>query len=585
MYAPRLIVLKFGGSVLATEESLRSVVHEVYRWVRGGDRVIAVISALAGHTDRLLARARQYGHTTNGHAVAQFAMTGELSSAALLGLVLDRAGIPATLLDAAAISLRSIGDPLDAAPAEVDASRLRCALEHSPVVIVPGFIGQDGQGRVTLFGRGGSDLTALFLASMLKADRCRLVKDVDGLYEWDPAVTGPKPRRFEMISWQRALTLDGSIVQHKAVRFAQERQLTFEVGTLHASTATNVGHGPDRLAFPQNASQRPLRVSLLGLGIVGMGVYEAISRLPELFEIVSVAVRDPERACRAGLPRPIVTSDVFCAVDSSCDAVVEAIGDFVPAREAIRRALTHRRDVVSANKAVLAAFGEELESTAKVHGVRLLFSAAAGGAIPILETIQRIAATGQIDTLEATLNGTANYVLDELANGTSLDRAVEEARQMGFAEQDTSRDLDGRDAADKLVLACRSWTGRWLRPHEVRRTPISLKTVCAVSHAHGNGTVMRQVARMRVCGAEVSAEVGPACIPADHRLAQAKGEANVAIIRETDATTHIIKGKGAGRWPTAEAVMADLLDLARERQTRYKARPPALNSHGDGAPR
>ena len=189
MHEP-VIVLKLGGSVLADEAALPVAVHEVYRWRREGFGVVAVVSALAGETDALLARAPD--RDAAPHAVAALAALGELRSAALLGAQLQAAGLAARVLQPAALRFRAQGDPLDAQPVALDVRPLRSALRDGAVAVVPGFFAHDAEGRAVLLGRGGSDLSALFVAARLGA-RCRLVKDVDGLFTADPAAPGPTP--------------------------------------------------------------------------------------------------------------------------------------------------------------------------------------------------------------------------------------------------------------------------------------------------------------------------------------------------------------------------------------------------------
>lgn len=247
------IVLKFGGSVLLDELHVRAAGEEAARFVRKGHRVVAVVSALEGTTDALLQRARGYGSKPHEFATALLLATGELTSAALLGLALDTLGVRVETLDAAAIGLRTEGDPLDASPLSLDVVAVNGALERARAIVVPGFVGKDGHRRTTLLGRGGSDLTALFLAQQLGA-ACRLVKDVDGLYEWDPAKPGPEPRRYSQLSWEGALDLDGAIVQHKAVRWARDHRLAFEVGSLGATHITRVGDLEPAFATDQEAN-------------------------------------------------------------------------------------------------------------------------------------------------------------------------------------------------------------------------------------------------------------------------------------------------------------------------------------------
>jgi homoserine dehydrogenase len=239
-----IIVLKFGGSVLRDEADLARGVGEIARWLARGRRVVAVVSAFEGTTDALLARARAVdpAHTPESHpdALALLLATGEFTTASLLTLALARAGVTAALLGPHQLALRTRGRGADADPASIDTPALERALAESSVVVVPGFVGVGVASQFTLLGRGGSDLTALYIAAELGA-RCRLIKDVDGLYERDPALPGPPPKRYLTLSWADALALDGGIVQHKAVRLAQERELSFEVGSFDREDVSTVG--------------------------------------------------------------------------------------------------------------------------------------------------------------------------------------------------------------------------------------------------------------------------------------------------------------------------------------------------------
>ncbi len=244
MHSKRLIVLKFGGSVLREEATLPLVVEEIHRWRREGGEVVAVVSALAGCTDELLRKSRRIWPTAAPQSVAALVALGELHSAALLGLHLDRAGLSACVLTPAAIRLLATGNPHDAVPVDFDRSRVEGALARHGVVVIPGYVAEDREGRAALMGRGGSDLTALFLAHRLRASCCRLIKDVDGLYEHDPARPGPAPRRFAVATWDDALATDGTIVQHKAVEFARAHHLEFQLGRRNGTFPTRVGAGP-----------------------------------------------------------------------------------------------------------------------------------------------------------------------------------------------------------------------------------------------------------------------------------------------------------------------------------------------------
>ncbi len=227
-----LTVLKFGSSVLPTEDHLGIAVREIQYWTSRGHRVIAVVSAMGDATDRLLDRARKDANTS-GHAdecaTAALLATGEATTAALLGLALAKAGTPASVLDAAAIGLRTEGPILDSRAVDLDRGAVHRALARRSALVVPGFLGRDEHGQTTLLGRGGSDLTALFLAGELFADQCVLLKDVDGLYDRDPSEDPVNARRYLRANYEDVLQLTGGIVQHKAVRYARDRRTQFTV--------------------------------------------------------------------------------------------------------------------------------------------------------------------------------------------------------------------------------------------------------------------------------------------------------------------------------------------------------------------
>jgi homoserine dehydrogenase len=274
-----LTVLKFGGSVLRDESDLDLGVNEIERWIgaaRNGTsgRVIAVVSAFEGTTDRLLADARRLSGGGSGSggrsldqadpaALAMLLATGEFTTASMLGLALARRGVAAKVLGPAAVSLRTEGGGSDAKPTAIDAAALHKALDAAPVAVVPGFIALDPHGHLSLLGRGGSDLTALFLAAELNAERCRLIKDVDGVYDRDPNAhaNAGQARRYRSLHWDEALTLDGGIVQHKAVRLAKSRGLAFEVGSWGREDFTTVC-GEASVLFEQSIRPAPVEAGV-----------------------------------------------------------------------------------------------------------------------------------------------------------------------------------------------------------------------------------------------------------------------------------------------------------------------------------
>ena len=243
MTATKAIVLKFGSSILADSRSMPNAVHEVARYVGQGYKVIAVVSAIAGETDRLFQTLVALNPDADHHHVADFVSTGERQSVLLLTVALEHAGIAANAVEPKDISLTANGPVLDSDPNEVDCGAIRSWLGRADALVVPGYVARDELGRTVLLGRGGSDDTALFLADHLSAE-CRLIKDVNGIYEWDPAKSGPKPRRYLQIHWEEALEVADVLVQDKAIRYAQNRSMSFEVAALGANKGSTIGPGP-----------------------------------------------------------------------------------------------------------------------------------------------------------------------------------------------------------------------------------------------------------------------------------------------------------------------------------------------------
>ncbi|MBL8962704.1 MAG: aspartate-semialdehyde dehydrogenase [Phycisphaeraceae bacterium] len=560
-----LTVLKFGGSVLRAESDLDEGVQEAYRWVRSGSRVVVVVSAFEGTTDALLRKARSYDRETQDAACALLLATGEFTAASLLSLAFARAGLTATVLGPQAIRLRTRGSGVDADPASVDRAAIDRALEDAAVVIVPGFVGIDGDGQFALLGRGGSDLTALFLAAELSASRCRLIKDVDGLYERDPALPSPTPRRYRTASWESALTLDGGIIQHKAVLLARSRGLAFEVGAFHRADATTVGPRADEY-YAAAPPARPLRVAVLGAGTVGAGVVAGVLCRPGDLEVTRIAVRDVGGDRGPEIPASLLTPSLLQAASATGDdVVVELIGGIETAYHAVRAALSAGKHVVTANKALIARHGAELTDLAVRSGVTIRWSAAVGGAAPMIEAIAALRRTGAvIERVEGVVNGTTNHVLDRVEAGVAFDLAVREAHERGYAEADPSRDLDGLDAADKLaILAWHAFDER-LNVDDIPRIGIRAETVEALASRRREGQVIRLIASARRTPEGVVASVEPRLIDARHPLGAARGVRNSLLAWTGDGRATFAAGSGAGRHPTALSVVADLLDLRRE---------------------
>lgn len=578
MGAKPLVVLKFGGSVLRDDADLSAAVHEAYHHLRRGERVLCVVSALSGTTDDLTHRARRlapYPGGATAEATAALLATGEAASAALLTLAFDRSGVPAGLLDPAAVGPVAEGPTLSATPIDLDVKAIEEAFRSVDVLVLPGFVGRSRRGSPLLLGRGGSDLTALFVGQRLGARTIRLVKDVQGLYDRDPARPGPEPQRYVRISWDEALELGGVILQPKALRFARDARIPFEVGGPGSAAITRVDAcTPIQVAL--DPPPAPLRVALAGLGTVGRGVYRELAARPDHFEVVGVLVRDRFRERDERGLEPLLTDRPEELLGGGVsggdvDVLVELVNGVQPAATLMGRALAAGIDVVTANKAALASRGAELEAAARRSSARLLASASVGGAVPALETARRLGRRGLLG-FEGVLNGGTNYVLDLLSEGVGLEEAVGRAVETGCAEAEAALDLDGTDSANELELLARAAFGshvplRWLTREGVQGADGGL-----VSAARAEGRRLRLVASAWRTDAGVVASLRLRALPTDAPLASVMGTENALRFDLADGGQTWVRGRGAGRWPATVAVMADLFHLARTRRPRRRSR-------------
>lgn len=277
VYGSAPTVLKLGGSVLTGGDAVFRAVREVVREVRSGRRVVAVVSAEWGATDGLDRLARRFVGDREAPGYAALLATGEARSAACLTLALGASGVSAELLEAHRLELRTTGPRWRAAPRTVGPA-LGSLLRRRSVVVVPGFVGLQEDGSTALLGRGGTDLTAVFLAHHLGAGRCRLLKDVDGWYTADPA-TDPTARRYQDLHWDDAVRSRAPIVQTRAVRLARRLGRPFEVAapaslrdsSPEADTGTRIGPWPTRVAETDGVATNGAATNSAGVVICAEG--------------------------------------------------------------------------------------------------------------------------------------------------------------------------------------------------------------------------------------------------------------------------------------------------------------------------
>lgn len=316
-----------------------------------------------------------------------------------------------------------------------------------------------------------------------------------------------------------------------------------------------------------------VRLGLLGCGTVGSAVLRALQddgRLAARYAVAGVAVRDPSRprACRLD-GELVTTSPLAVATAADVDVVIEVLGGHDPARRCVEAALASGKPVVTANKALLASDGADLLACADSHGLPLRFEAAVAGAVPVVRTLAHLARSETFVRLDAVLNGTTTFVLATMAErGVGLAEAVAEAQARGYAEADPARDLDGRDAADKLTVLARVLWGVSLRPSDVCRIGLTGLTAADVAAARAAGEAW-----------QVVASATPACarvelirLPSDHPLARLDGTDNAVRVQTERAGALTFAGPGAGGEATAAAVLADLDDITSLQATRTTTR-------------
>jgi homoserine dehydrogenase len=203
-----------------------------------------------------------------------------------------------------------------------------------------------------------------------------------------------------------------------------------------------------------------------------------------------------------------------------------------------------------------------LSACAARGGGELRFSAAIGGGAPIVETLRRL--QGSVVAVEGVMNGTCNFLLSRLGEGWSLEQSLERARELGFAEADPSTDVDGHDAADKLSILAREAFGVALHPDRIPKHSLRDLVGDAASEALARGEVLKQVGRCQLLAdGSIEAEVRVVALPSSHPLAGARNEENRFLVTDAEGRVHKVFGKGAGRWPTATAVFADVMDAQR----------------------
>ena len=313
-------------------------------------------------------------------------------------------------------------------------------------------------------------------------------------------------------------------------------------------------------------------IAILGLGNVGTGVArllmdhsDRIARhAGRKLHLKRAVVRDMRKARSCTLPSGVLTDNVDEVInDPEIQVVAQLIGGTEPARTIMLRLLESGKDVVTANKALLAEHGPELFDRARELGRSIAFEAAVAGGVPIVANISQHLSANQIESLQGILNGTSNFIVSRMEeHGLGYDEAVAEAQRRGYAEADPAMDVDGSDAAQKLAILAHLAFGARVHWRDIPRQGIDTLDVADIRYARELGYRIKLLAVAQLADEGLELNVSPMLVKMGTPLAEVRG-ANNAISVNADAVGRLFfHGLGAGQMPTASAVVADMIDMA-----------------------
>ena len=318
----------------------------------------------------------------------------------------------------------------------------------------------------------------------------------------------------------------------------------------------------------------PLRLGIAGLGTVGIGVVKIIQKHADLLAarsgrpvaITAISARDRRKNRDADLSAyEWVDDPVALATREDVDIYVELIGgDEGVARASVEAALRAGKDVVTANKALLAIHGQELARLAEDEGRVIRFEAAVAGGIPIIKTMTESMAGNRIGRVMGVMNGTCNYILTRMESaGLPYDDVFEEARQLGYLEADPTLDVGGIDASHKLAILSSLAFGTQVDFDAVEIEGIERVSIDDIRRAADMGYRIKLLGVAQMTGRGLEQRMSPCLVPADSPLGQLQGGTNMVVIEGDSVGQIVLRGAGAGEGPTASAVMSDVIELAR----------------------
>ena len=331
---------------------------------------------------------------------------------------------------------------------------------------------------------------------------------------------------------------------------------------------------------------KPINVGLLGIGTVGGGTYTVLKRNAEEIarragrpiQVVAVADKNLELASKVTGEACRLTDDAFSIVtDPEVDIVVELIGGYGVAKDLVLKAIENGKHVVTANKALLANYGNEIFAAAQKKGVTVAFEAAVAGGIPIIKALREGLTANRIEWIAGIINGTTNFILTEMRDkGLTFDVVLKEAQRLGYAEADPTFDVEGVDAAHKLTIMSAIAFGNPMNFAKAHIEGISKLEAPDIKYAEQLGYRIKLLGITRRTAEGVELRVHPTLIPAKRLIANVEGAMNAVLVKGDAVGPTLYYGKGAGAEPTASAVIADLVDVTRMHSADPEHRVPHL---------
>ncbi|NLJ58444.1 MAG: homoserine dehydrogenase [Tissierellia bacterium] len=316
-----------------------------------------------------------------------------------------------------------------------------------------------------------------------------------------------------------------------------------------------------------------IKLGILGMGTVASGLIniiefnrnKVVNSLNKELAVSKVLVNNLDKERNVNLPKEVYTTDAYEVInDKDAEIIVELIGGIDPAYDYIKSALNNKKHVVTANKALIATHGEELESIAVKNGVKLMYEASVGGGIPILNTMKENLSANEFDSVFGIINGTTNYILTQMAeNGLEYEEAVKEAQRLGFAEADPSSDVDGDDAAFKLSILAALAFGQRVKVEGIPKEGITKISKDDIANAKELGYNIKLLASGIKKDDKIELRVHPAFVPVDHPLSMVKNEFNAVFLKGNAVGEVMLYGKGAGSLPTGSAVLGDIMYIVK----------------------